>query len=56
MKKLILAAIALSMLFVTNASAQIVRGSSSVSSVSSTQKSKKAQKTGIRYQGELNFG
>lgn len=57
MKKLIILTVAaLSLLFVTNVNAQIVRGSSSVSSVSSAQKSKKAQKTGARYQGELNFG
>lgn len=57
MKKLIILTVtALSLLFVTNASAQIVRGSSSVSSVSSAQKSKKGPKTGLHYQGELNFG
>lgn len=56
MKKLILAAVALSMLLVTNANAQIVRGSSSVSSVSTQPRNNKVQKTGVRYQGELNFG
>lgn len=57
MKKLIILTVtALSLLFVTNASAQIVRGSSSVSSISSSQKSKKGPKTGLHYQGELNFG
>ncbi len=55
MKKLILTAIALSAIFVTNVNAQIVRGSSSVSTISSSQKNPTI-KTGVRYQGELNFG
>lgn len=55
MKKLILTAIALSAIFVTHVNAQIVRGSSSVSTISASQRNQTA-KTGVRYQGEFNFG
>ena len=53
MKKLIVLTVAaLALLCITDASAQIVRGSSSVSSLSST----KPPQTGVRYQGGFNFG
>lgn len=57
MKKLIVLTVAaLALLCFTDANAQIVRGSSSVSSLSSSQKSRKSPLTGVRYQGEYNFG
>ncbi len=53
MKKLIVLTVAaLALLCITDTSAQIVRGNSSISSLSST----KSPQTGVRYQGEFNFG